>query len=137
VSFYRLVATVGLVIAIAVLVTAARLHPDPRGTGTHEQLGIPPCGFLAEHGVPCISCGMTTAFTAMAHLQPGLALRANPFGTFLFLVVLVSPFWFVHSLVTDRDPLRILHTRRAAIVLPVLGLLLLINWGVMVLLALR
>lgn len=136
-TFHRLVAVLGLAASIAVLATACRLHPDPRGVGTHEQLGIPPCGFLRDHGVPCISCGMTTAFTAMAHLDPILALRSNPFGSTLFLVVLAAPFWFLHALVTGRDPLRILHGRKAAIVLPIAGVLLLVNWGVMVLLALR
>src|SRR5690606_27831172 len=30
----------------AVLVLARMLEPDARGHGTHEQLGLPPCGFL-------------------------------------------------------------------------------------------
>jgi hypothetical protein len=136
-TFYRFVSFLGLVAAVAVLLTAFRLHPDPRGLGTHEQLGLPPCGFFRDHGVPCISCGMTTAFAAMAHFQPWLALRSNPFGSALFLVVLAAPFYLLHALVTGLDPFRILHTRRAAFVLPIAGLLLLANWGVMVLLALR
>ena len=126
---------VALAASTAVLVIAFRLEPDPRGVGTHEQLGIPACGFLRDHGVPCISCGMTTAFAAMAHLRPGLAIRSNPFGVLLFFVTLAAPAWFLHSLVKDRDPFRILQTRRAAVILPIAGVLLLVNWGVMVLIA--
>jgi hypothetical protein len=135
VTFYRLVAAVLLVASLAVIALAFKLHPDPTGVGTHEQLGLPPCGFLQDHGVPCISCGMTTAFAAMAHLQPGLAVRSNPFGAVLFLVVLASPIWLAHALVTGRDPLRILNGRGASIALPLAGVALLVNWGVMVLLA--
>ena len=134
-TWYRFLSAVCLVASIAVIVTAFRLDPDPRGFGTHEQLGIPPCGFLRDHGVPCISCGMTTAFAAMAHARPGLAIRSNPFGVLLFLLTLAAPVYFVHALVKDLDPFRILQTRRAAVILPMLGVLLLVNWGVMVLIA--
>jgi Protein of unknown function (DUF2752) len=134
-TWYRFLSAIGFVASLAVIVTAFRLEPDPRGVGTHEQLGIPPCGFLRDHGVPCISCGMTTAFAAMAHLRPGLAIRSNPFGVLLFLVTLAAPVYCLHALVKDLDPFRFLQTRRAAIILPIAGVLLLINWGVMVLIA--
>ncbi|NBO19844.1 MAG: DUF2752 domain-containing protein, partial [Proteobacteria bacterium] len=38
------------------------LTPDARGLGTHEQLGLPPCGFYLWYGLPCPSCGMTTSW---------------------------------------------------------------------------
>jgi hypothetical protein len=134
-SFDRLLAVLGLLGSIFVLVTAFRLEPDPRGVGTHEQLGLPACGFLIDHGVPCISCGMTTAFAAMAHGNVALALRSNPFGALLFLLMLAAPVHCLHSLVRDLDPLRIFRHRRAAVILPVCGGLLLVNWGVLVLIA--
>jgi hypothetical protein len=43
---------------IALLATARWLTPDARGLGTHEQLGLPPCGFYLWYGLPCPSCGM-------------------------------------------------------------------------------
>jgi hypothetical protein len=135
VSFDRLLSFLFLAASIAVVVTAAALDPDPRGVGTHEQIGLPPCGFLRDHGVPCLSCGMTTAFSAMAHADPALAVRANPFGSLLFLVVLLAPLHFARTLVSGADPLQILRTRRATIILPLSGVLLLVNWGVMVLIA--
>jgi hypothetical protein len=134
-SFDRFLSLCLLVASTAVVVLAFVLEPDPRGLGTHEQLGLPPCGFLRDHGVPCISCGMTTAFVAMAHGQPLFALRANPFGTLLFLLAVLAPLHFAHSLVTGLDPLRGLRHPRAAFVLPIGAALLLANWGLMVHLA--
>lgn len=124
-----------LAASLAVIAASVALEPDPRGHGTHEQLGLPPCGFLRDHGVPCISCGMTTAFVAMAHGDPLFAVRANPFGALLFLLAAVAPFYFGHAAVTGLDPFRFLRHRRAAVLLPLGGALLLANWGVMVLLA--
>jgi Protein of unknown function (DUF2752) len=135
VTWNRLLSVLGLAASIAVLAYAFTLKPDPRGYGTHEQLGLPPCGFLRDHGVPCISCGMTTAFAAMAHGDLALALRSNPYGILLFLAVLATPFHCLHSLIKDWDPFWILRHRRATVILPLAGLLLLVNWGVMVLVA--
>jgi hypothetical protein len=82
--------TVLLVVATAVVVTAALLTPNPAGHGTHTQLGLPPCGFIVLTGYPCPGCGLTTCFSAMAHFDPIAAAAANPFGVMLFLVTLVS-----------------------------------------------
>src|SRR3954470_7985132 len=46
----------------AVLGVARRLEPDPRGYGTHTQLGLYPCMFAQVTGSRCPSCGMTTSF---------------------------------------------------------------------------
>ena len=69
-----------------VLGTASYLTPDPRGFGTHEQLGLPPCISSNYLGVPCPLCGMTTAFTLMAHARPIEALHAQPAGALLFVL---------------------------------------------------
>jgi hypothetical protein len=79
-----------LVIAVATVITAGILTPDPAGHGTHTQLGLPPCGFLVITGYPCPGCGLTTCFSAMAHFDPITAAMANPFGVMLFLVTLAS-----------------------------------------------
>jgi hypothetical protein len=60
------------------------LQPDPRGFGTHEQLGFPPCTFQRYLGVPCPFCGMTTAFSLMAHARPREAVHVQPAGAFAF-----------------------------------------------------
>lgn len=71
--------------ALAVLVTAALLTPNPEGHGTHTQLGLPPCGFYVITGMPCPGCGLTTSFAFMMHFDPVGAAMANPFGVMLFL----------------------------------------------------
>jgi hypothetical protein len=63
------------------------LHPEPGLYGTHTQLGLPPCGFLLIFGKPCPTCGLTTSFSAMAHLRPVEAFEAHPGGPLLFAFV--------------------------------------------------
>ena len=67
----------------AVLALAGWLRPDPRGYGTHEQLGLAPCSFFARTGRPCPSCGLTTAFAWSVRLRWDRAARANPAGVLL------------------------------------------------------
>ena len=71
--------------ALAVLITAAFLTPNPVGHGTHTQLGLPPCGFYLFTGVPCPGCGLTTCFSFMMRLDVVGAAQANPFGVMLWM----------------------------------------------------
>jgi hypothetical protein len=84
----------GLVSAacLALLITGARLHPDPAGHGTHLQLGLLPCGFLAATGHPCPTCGMTTAVAWAAHGHLLKSLQTQPFGC-LVAVSAATAFW--------------------------------------------
>ncbi|HZS07824.1 MAG TPA: DUF2752 domain-containing protein [Blastocatellia bacterium] len=72
----------------AVLVTARILPPSPRGVGTHELLGLPPCFFLKLTGLPCPSCGLTTCFAHAARLHFYEALVTQPFGLLAFFITL-------------------------------------------------
>ena len=63
----------GAVLAIlsgAVLLTAALLTPRAGGLGTHVQMGLSSCGYLADTGYPCPTCGMTTAMAAPRPTSP-------------------------------------------------------------------
>jgi hypothetical protein len=77
---------------LAPLVVAAGLTPDPAGAGTHTQLGIQACGWAVSFGVPCPTCGMTTAFAHVAHLDLLAGLKAQPLG-FLLAVGSAAGFW--------------------------------------------
>jgi hypothetical protein len=79
----------GLVVTLAVtglLVAVGRLTPRANGYGTHTQLGMSSCGYLARTGYPCPGCGMTTSVAAMARGQASLAMRAQPFGALVVIL---------------------------------------------------
>ncbi len=76
--------------AIAVFLVASLLDPDPRGHGTHEQLGLMPCAAVAVLNTPCPFCGMTTSFSYAAHGNIGASFRTQPGGLFLFSVMFVA-----------------------------------------------
>jgi hypothetical protein len=85
-------------ICASMLAFALYLKPDPlhTGTGTHQQLGFPPCGFLQSTGFPCPTCGCTTAVTWFAHASPLKSFLTQPFGfAVAFLATLLVPlsFW--------------------------------------------
>ncbi len=74
-------------------VLAYQLEPDPRGFGTHQQLGLPGCTFRVVFGVPCPSCGMTTSFTHFMRGDIIESARANVAGLLLAIVCLVQIPW--------------------------------------------
>jgi hypothetical protein len=92
-------AACGLVVLLGV---ARWLEPDSRGFGTHRQLGLPPCAFLATTGYPCPSCGMTTAFAWFARGRPDRAWRANPAGSLLAPTCLGLIPWLLASAASGR-----------------------------------
>ncbi|MCA8971583.1 MAG: DUF2752 domain-containing protein [Planctomycetes bacterium] len=61
--------------------------PDPRGFGTHEQLGMQPCSWPLLYGEPCPTCGVTTAASLVVHLRPVEAVRVQPFGAVLTIAL--------------------------------------------------
>ncbi len=79
-------------LCLALVLIAASLSPDVRGHGTHEQLGLPSCGFLISTGRPCPTCGMTTAFALAAHGHLLDSARTQPMGTLLALMSAIT-FW--------------------------------------------
>jgi hypothetical protein len=57
-----------------------RIEPDPRGHGTHEQLGLEACGWPVHYGIPCPTCGCTTAACLLVHGRIVDAFVTQPFG---------------------------------------------------------
>jgi hypothetical protein len=109
--------------SLALLLTAALLHPRQSGYGTHEQLMLPPCGFLAQTGWPCLTCGMTTSVAAAAHGQIGLAMRAQPFGVVLFLAAVALLAGGGWQAMTGTDVLRRMRLGLVWALVGMLGLL--------------
>lgn len=90
--------------ATSLLTVAVALPPSRSGVGTHTALGLPPCGFLESTGLPCPTCGMTTAFSLMAHGHPLAALRVQPAGAVLFVLVLGTMLAAWRAVWTGRLP---------------------------------
>lgn len=96
----RLAAAGFAVALLAVLVVASRLAPSASGSGTHRQLGLPPCGWVQSFNRPCPTCGMTTAFAHAAHGRLDSAFVAQPMGAVLSIVT-AAGFWAsIHVLLT-------------------------------------
>lgn len=90
--------------AAGVLGLAGWLHPDPRGFGTHEQLGTAPCGMLILTGYPCPTCGMTTAFAHAVRGQWWRAVCAQPAGFVFALATLAAGLYGAAALARGRWP---------------------------------
>jgi hypothetical protein len=97
------VVLVGIALLIAaVLTVGACLHPydengQPKRQETHRQLGLPACSFYRMTKLPCPSCGFTTSFSLVMHLDPINALRANCVGTLLALFCICVVPWAIVS----------------------------------------
>ncbi len=121
-------ATRGLLVAfalglVAVLVVARRLEPDPKGYGTHTQLGLGPCAFRATTGRPCPACGMTTSFAWFARGEPANAWRANPAGSLLAPTCLVLIPWLLAASARGRpSPFRALESPLVTLAVAVVAL---------------
>jgi hypothetical protein len=124
----RALALAALVAALALLAVADRLSPDASGMGTHRQLGLPACGWVDGFGLPCATCGMTTAFAAAADGDLAAAFRAQPFGALLALATgvtaVVSAFVLLTGSAVGGLVFRFLTPRTAA----VLGVLAVLAW---------
>jgi hypothetical protein len=73
---------------LSVLLIACALSPSTAGFGTHRQLGMAECGFLARTGLPCPACGMTTSFAWFARGNILASFYLQPMG--MVLAVLCS-----------------------------------------------
>jgi hypothetical protein len=92
----RTVAFVVVGIAATVVTALARVTPDARGHGTHEQLGMSACSFPTNYGIPCPTCGCTTAACLVVHGRFVTAFVVQPFGALLTIALLLLA---VHALV--------------------------------------
>ncbi len=111
-----------------VLVVARRLEPDPRGFGTHTQLGLLPCSFRATTGHPCPSCGMTTSFAWSARLDLLRSWRANPAGSLLAPLCLAMIPWLLLVSARGRPvPFRTLERPLVTMAVAVVALTL-VSW---------
>lgn len=89
-------------IAAGILTLAGTLTPPSSGYGAHEQLGLGPCSFPIFFGVPCPTCGMTTAFAHFARGHFLASIHAQPAGFILSLGVATGLMLGLLGLITGR-----------------------------------
>ncbi|MFP3938147.1 MAG: DUF2752 domain-containing protein [Phycisphaerae bacterium] len=111
----------------AVLATAASLSPRAGGYGTHQELGLPACSFLARTGYPCPSCGLTTSVSAAVHGRFVYAFESQPFGLVLVVSVLIFAAVGMFEMLFGRGLLNRLRPRPWWAVGAFVGMLL--GWG--------
>jgi hypothetical protein len=112
-----------------VLGVAWTLEPSPEGLGTHEQLGMAPCGFHQMLGIPCPTCGMTTAFACLAHGDVAGALVSQPFALVLFALTAAAAVALMWSFVRGRSLLPKLYSPKAPWVIQGFLLLWMASWA--------
>ena len=78
------------VAALSLLIVASILKPASEGLGTHQQLGLPQCGWISAANMPCPTCGMTTAFSHAADGNLLGSFRAQPMGALLAIATAIA-----------------------------------------------
>ncbi|NOZ39287.1 MAG: DUF2752 domain-containing protein [Planctomycetes bacterium] len=96
-----LLATAGI-LGLTLLVTARNLEPDPRGFGTHEQLGLTPCTFQELTGHVCPLCGGTTAWALLLRGEVMLASIANLGAMLLCVAIVIGAPWMLLVAICGR-----------------------------------
>lgn len=99
----RLWGAVVFTAAAAPLAVAVWLKPSATGYGTHRQFGAAPCGVLVRTGLPCPTCGMTTAFALAVRGRWIRAFLAQPAGLALALAIAAAALLGLRALLTGRD----------------------------------
>jgi uncharacterized membrane protein HdeD (DUF308 family) len=132
----RWLGLVGVVGIVAVAIVLWSAEPRPEGFGTHTQLGLPPCSWPIQWGVPCPTCGVTTGLALFARGQLAPAARTQPLALVVGLVALLVGANAAVSLLTGR-PWRINPYRLSATRLALVGLGLVVVAWVIRLLATR
>ena len=99
----RTIAAAVAVAAAACVGVLAGVTPDARGHGTHEQLGFEPCGWPLTMGIPCPTCGCTTAACLLVHGRVLSAFATQPFGAALAALGIVLGVHAVACLLRGRS----------------------------------
>lgn len=112
-SFEHWIVLAGTFLGLALFFAlACFVTPDPRGYGTHEKLGLPPCAMMKWLHVPCPGCGVTTSVALAAHARFLDAARTQPFGLVVALAIPLTAIWALAGHFRGRDLYRDLNAVR-------------------------
>ena len=118
-----------LAVLVGGFALARWLTPAAAGLGTHQQLGLPPCTARVLFGVPCPSCGMTTAFAHFTRGEWAASAAANAGGFLLAALCAVQLVWLAGSLALGRPWGGFRGERVLLAGLSAVGAVSLIDWG--------
>ena len=93
--------SIGL-LSLSVLITAAKLQPAKEGTGTHTEMGMAQCQWMARTGIPCPSCGMTTSFSWFVRGNIVASFYVQPMGMLLALATAMTVWVGLYIGITGR-----------------------------------
>lgn len=116
------------VATLLVLLLSRALTPAPLGLGTHEQLGLPRCAFLALTSLPCPACGLTTSFAHTARLSLFEALQAHILGVPLFALIALAFGFSIAACARAWSVPAVARRLRVAQGLAILCVLALLSW---------
>ncbi|MCA8974186.1 MAG: DUF2752 domain-containing protein [Planctomycetes bacterium] len=125
----RLTAAFFVAAGAAALIALIPLEPDRKGYDTHTQLGLEPCGWPTVHGMPCPTCGCTTAACHVVHGSLIEAFVVQPFGAALALSGLLLSAHALLCLVRGRSFVDLFVRIPFARIVAGAGVLLLASWG--------
>ncbi len=90
----------------ALLGVALFVTPAQAGLGSHEQLNLPKCGWIMSMDVPCVTCGMTTAFSHAARGSFLQSILAQPLGFLLAMATAMTLLVAVYVALTGSQVTR-------------------------------
>jgi len=115
---------------LALLGAAALVSPDAGGRGTHQQFGLPPCTFRVVFGLPCPTCGMTTAWAYLVRGELGSAFAANVGGALTAILAVALVPWLLCAVAWGRWLGWAPNSKVVGWMAVGITLLTLIDWGV-------
>jgi len=119
--------------AIALLMVAVYLQPASGGVGTHQQLGLPQCGWILAANIPCPTCGMTTAWSHTVRGEFPSAFLAQPMGMLLAIGTMFVAVGGLISASTGYSFNGLLYRFAPSKVFIVIVVLTLASWGLKIL----
>lgn len=125
----RLAPLIVVIATATVLIAAIMLQPDPAGVGTHQQMGLPPCGILLTTGLPCATCGMTTAFAYAAQGRMLTAFLTQPAGAMLAILTAIGTIIGVYTLLTGLPLIPIAKCLWRPVNIGLLGGVVILSWA--------
>jgi hypothetical protein len=91
-----------VIFSIAIYLQPYNEDGTAKRQGTHQGLGLPPCTFYSQTGLPCPSCGMTSSFALLIRGDVWHSLQANCAGTMLGTFCLLLIPWSLASIWKQR-----------------------------------